>query len=259
MTPVFGHYARYYDLLYRDKNYAAEVEFIHQLIQQYAPATTSILELGCGTGVHASLLAEKGYHLCGVDFSEVMLEQAHDRLTHLPPAQAERLQFLPGDIRTVRVEQRFDVVISLFHVISYQITNEDLAAAFATAKAHLKPGGVLIFDCWYGPAVLSDRPTVRVKRLADDRISVTRIAEPVMYPNQNRVDVNYQILIHDRQSNTLEELREIHTMRYLFPPEIDMLFAQHGFEGIAMGEWMTHKEPGWHSWETYFVGRCLID
>lgn len=252
---VFGNYAQYYNLLYRDKDYATEAGYIHQLLQSYAPDTESILELGCGTGVHAALLAEKGYEVCGVDLSEQMLEQANQRLLDLPTQQATKLQFLPGDIRTVRVERKFDAVISLFHVMSYQITNQDLQAAFATAKAHLKPGGVFIFDCWYGPGVLSDRPTVRIKRLSDEEILVTRIAEPVMYPNDNLVDVNYQVFIKNRVSGAVNELQETHKMRYLFKPEIDLFFTNNELELLSCHEWMTDQAAGFNSWAVVFVGR----
>lgn len=253
---VFADYARYYDLLYRDKDYQAEAEFIHQLVRRYAPAATSILELGCGTGNHASLLVEKGYSLCGIDQSAAMLATAQQRLAHLPPDQAQRLEFFEGDVRTIRVSRQFDVVISLFHVISYQTTNADLQAAFATAKTHLNPGGILIFDCWYGPAVLSDRPIVRVKRLEDDAIQVTRIAEPQMHPNQNLVDVNYQVFIKDKATGAVADLQETHHMRYLFQPEIERLFAEHRFKGLATGEWLTGNTPGFDTWGVYFVAQA---
>ena len=252
---VFGNYARYYNLLYKDKDYAAEAQFIHQLLKTHAPATQSILELGCGTGKHAALLAELGYEVYGVDLSADMLEQAEKRLPTLNPEVASKLKFSQGDVRTVRVDRQFDAVISLFHVFSYQTTNQDLEAAFATAKAHLKPGGLLIFDCWYGPAELSDRPTVRVKRLEDEEIIVTRIAEPVIYPNDNLVDVNYQVFIKNKATGTVEEVQELHKMRYLFKPEIDGLFSQNQIEGLAVGEWITGNAPGFNTWGVYFVGQ----
>ena len=252
---VFGNYAHYYDLLYRDKDYNGEANFVHQLIQNHAPDTESILELGCGTGIHAGLLAELGYEVYGVDLSTDMLEKAAKRLASLPPKVASKLKFAEGDIRTVRVNQKFDAVISLFHVFSYQTTNQDLKAAFATAKAHLNPGGLLIFDTWYGPTVLSDPPAVRVKRLEDEKIQVTRIADPVMYPNDNLVDVNYQVFIRDKASGTVEEVQETHKMRYLFKPEIDLVAESMGLECKASGEWLTDKEAGFNTWGVYFVLR----
>ena len=253
---LFGNYARYYDLLYRDKDYVGEAQFLQKLVQTYAPSTNSILELGCGTGMHALLLAKAGYRMHGVDLSTEMLQWATERLSQLPAELVSRLKFSPGDVRTVRLDKQFDAALSLFHVMSYQTTNEDLRAAFATAKAHLKPGGVFIFDCWYGPAVLSDRPTVRVKRLEDEEIAVTRIAEPVLYPNENSVDVNYQVFIRQKDTGAVEELQEVHKMRYLFKPEIEFLCTRAGLEYVESHEWMTNYEPGFNTWGVYFVARA---
>lgn len=249
----FGNYAHYYDLLYRDKNYLGEVQFIEKLIQNYAPTTKSILDLGCGTGTHATLLAKEGYQVHGVDLSADMLKIASDRLNHLPKEVASRLEFSQGDLRTIQIDNQFDAVISLFDAIGYQTTNEDLQAAFATAKAHLKTGGIFIFDCWYGSAVLSDRPVVRVKRLENEEISVTRIAEPTIYPNDNLVNVSYQIFIKQKNTGAVEEIQENHKMRYLFKPEIDLLSKQFGFQYLECGEWMTNREPFFDTWKVYFV------
>lgn len=252
---IFGHYARYYDLLYRSKNYATEVEYVDHLLRCHAPGATSILEFGCGTGVHATLLAQAGYSVHGIDQSDVMLEQARARLIQMPEAVAARLQFSQGDIRYVRLDQQFDAIVSLFHVMSYQITNQDLQDVFKAAAFHLKPGGIFLFDCWYGPGVLSDRPTARIKRLEDDAIQVTRFAEPTMYANENRVDVNYQIYIKDQISGTIEELQECHSMRYLFTPELTELLAQAGMIFVNSYHDLTEKPPDFNSWNAYFIGR----
>ena len=70
---TLGNYSRYYNLLYKDKDYRGEAGFIHKLIQKYSPDAQNILDLGCGTGRHDLLLAEKGYAITGVDMSEEML------------------------------------------------------------------------------------------------------------------------------------------------------------------------------------------
>lgn len=254
---VFSSYARYYDLLYKDKDYTAEAKYVHQLLQKYAGQAQSILELGCGTGIHAALLAEMGYEICGVDFSSEMLARAKKRVGELPPQHAQKLQFLHADIRNLRLNRQFDAVISLFHVISYQTTNADLQATFATAKTHLKSGGAFIFDYWYGAAVLSERPTIRIKRFEDNEIAITRIAEPVIHVNDNIVDVNYQIFVKNKQTGAVEELQEVHKMRYLFQPEIEWLAAANGFEFITCREWMSERIPDFKSWGVYCVCRAL--
>ena len=60
-TKVFDAYSNYYDLLYQDKDYVAETEYINSLISSYSKNAESILELGSGTGIHAGLLANIGY------------------------------------------------------------------------------------------------------------------------------------------------------------------------------------------------------
>lgn len=250
---VFGNYAQYYDLLYQEKDYAGEADFVHQLIQTHAPNTQTLLEFGCGTGQHARLLAENGYQIHGIDISADMLQQANDCLAKLPQELTSRLTFSHGDIRTVRLSQQFDALISLFHVISYQTTNEALQQTFLTAETHLKPGGLFIFDCWYGPGVLSDPPVIRVKRLQDETIHITRIAEPIIHPNQNTVDVKYTIFIQDRHTGKIEELRETHQMRYLFKPELEILIADNQLKVIDYGEWLTKIEPNLKTWYAYFV------
>jgi SAM-dependent methyltransferase len=250
----FVDYAQYYDLIYTDKDYQAEANFVDSLIQRYAEGAKSILDLGCGTGRHTRYLSKK-YSVTGVDMSEDMLGVARSRPGGAKSQGSPDVLFLQGDLRTFRVEQHFDAVVSLFHVMSYQTTNEDLRAAFATAKAHLRPGGVFLFDCWYGPAVLTDRPAVRSKRLENERLQVIRVAEPLMYPNENRVDVNYTVWIKDKQSNGIQEIRETHKVRYWFLPELVASLHDSGFKLLETGEWMTGKALGWGTWSAYFVAQ----
>lgn len=251
---VFGRYAEYYNLLYSDKDYAGEAQYLHQLIQKHCSGASTILNLGCGTGRHDFELAMTGYGVTGVDLSEEMLKLANKQLEPINRTTVD-LSFVRGDIRTVRLGRKFDAVISLFHVMSYQTLNEDLISAFATAREHLNDGGVFVFDCWYGPAVLTDLPVTRVKRLENDQMKILRIAEPVMHPNENVVDVNYQVFIANKATGEIEELFETHRMRYLFVPELEHMLAEAGFKLAAMREWMSENAPGVSSWGACFVAR----
>ena len=250
---MFGSYARYYDLLYRDKDYATEVLFVESLLARHSPRARSILELGCGTGVHAGLLAAKGYSLHGVDMSEDMLKGARSRCAALEPVLRDRLSFSVGNVRDCRLGREFDAVVSLFHVVSYQAANADLSAMFDTVTLHLRKGGIFIFDFWYGPAVLTERPSVRVKRMESDAIRVTRIAEPVMDARASCVDVNYHIFIHDKATQRMEDLKETHRMRYLFSTEIEMLAKAAGLRVEDACEWLTRREPSFDTW-----GVCAV-
>ena len=252
MSQVFDAYARYYDLLYRDKDYAAEAEYVASHIHGRAPQAKRILELGCGTGAHAEYLARMGYTVHGVDLSEAMLARAEARKATLPSEVAARLSFGLGDVRTVRTGETYEAVISLFHVMSYQTTNTDLAAAFETAATHLEPGGLFLFDFWYGPAVLTQKPEVRVKRLEDDEIKVTRIAEPVMHVNKSIVDVNYTVFIEVKATRKVEQVRETHRMRYLFLSELLQFADAEVWTDCKSFGWMKLQKLNQDDWAGLF-------
>ena len=246
---VFGAYSNYYNLFYKDKDYVGEAGYVDAIIKKYASGSDSILDFGCGTGLLDVELANLGYNMTGVDISEKMLEIARSRHS--------TQEFILGDIREVRVGRCFDVIVSLFHVMSYLTTNHDLEAALLSARAHLAPGGLLIFDCWYGPAVLTDLPVVRVKRLENENISVVRIAEPTVRYNENVVDVKYEILVVDRNTGMQEQLRETHSMRYFFAPEIEALLQTSRFEIVLFEEFMTGNQPGPDTWGVVWGCRAI--
>ncbi|MBF0570630.1 MAG: class I SAM-dependent methyltransferase [Candidatus Omnitrophica bacterium] len=235
---VFNAYASYYDLLYKDKDYAAEGRYIDGVIRKYKPGAKTVLNIGCGTGKHDSFLEKLNYQISGVDCSDTMLIEARKR------AILGKLEFFKGDARDFDLGKKFDVVISLFHVMSYQVTDNDILAVFRTAEKHLEQGGVFIFDFWHGAGVLNDPPVLRVKRLEDEMVRVVRIAEPVMHKDRNVVDVNYQIFVLAKQSGGYSELQETHSMRYFFLPEIKDFLAKTGFLLTDAYSWMSNKPLG---------------
>lgn len=245
---VFGLYAAYYDLLYRDKDYAAEAAFAAALLRRHRPQAASLLELGCGTGRHAALLADLGFQVTGVDRSEGMLERAR-------AAQAPGCAFLQGDIRQLALGRSFDAALSLFHVMSYLNEDKDLAAALGCAAAHLAPGGLFLFDFWHGPAVLHTPPEVRVKDMADERIQVTRRCDPVHHAQRHVVDVHFSVDIRERAGTRRETLRETHSMRYFSVPELAGFLDAAGLGLLESGEWMTGGPPGPETWSVY----CLAE
>ena len=243
---VFVDYSRYYDLLYRDKDYAAEADYVYSRLEKFCPCSIgTLLEFGSGTGIHARLLAKKGVQVTGIEYSAEMVAQAEI---------TENFTCCQGDIREARLNSRFDAVVSLFHVMSYQTENSDMRNVFDRAGEHLNPGGIFLFDIWYTPAVLSMRPETRVKRVAvDDAIEVTRIAEPDILVNENRVDVHYTVFINNTKTKQCHTVKETHPMRYFSLPEIDLFAECSGFERICAEEFLTGEELGEKTW-----GACIV-
>lgn len=241
---VFNAYSRYYDLLYRDKDYPGEAAYIQRLLTQCGIPKGDLLEFGSGTGMHGRLLAVQGYTVHGVERSADMVAEAETT----PGFTCQQ-----GDIAQITLGRKYDAVLALFHVISYQTCNDQLKAVLLNASAHLNPGGLFIFDFWYSPAVYAQRPTVRVKRLTDAQIEITRIAEPVIYPNENRVDVEYDIFVRNLKTDSVETFKETHPMRHFSLPEIDILAGMNGFKCIAAEEFLSGNAPGENTW-----GVCVV-
>ena len=166
-----------------------------------------------------------------------------------------RLEFLREDIRKFRTTRRFDVALSLFHVISYQVTDEDLMSAFAAAREHMLPEGIFIFDVWYGPAVLSDRPRVRVKRMKNASTTVVRIAEPIHDVNENTVQVNYTIQTREDSSGMVREIEEAHLLRYFFLPEIRAMLARSGLRLINAHGWLSQEPLSDKTWSACIIAK----
>jgi SAM-dependent methyltransferase len=133
--------------------YAQYCQHVSGLIHRYAkrPAVT-LLDIGCGGGKNVLNLKQE-FNITGVDLSITMLEQAK--------ALNPECQFIQGDMRTVRLDQTFDVVL-MDDAISHMNCLIDFVAAFKTAYAHLKPGGVLVTT-----------PDVTIETFKQNKTSVT--------------------------------------------------------------------------------------
>jgi SAM-dependent methyltransferase len=250
---IFDHYAEYYDLLYSVKDYQAEAEYVCSLIEKFAPGAQSILDIGCGTGSHDFCFAERGYDVTGIDLSPAMVLRANAKKAE---KGVSNVSFHQGNILELRLHREFDVVTSLFHVMNYLTNSADMRTGFYNALRHVRPDGVFIFDSWYGPAVLSDLPKTGVRRFENDRIKVTRLAEPVLYPNENAVDVNYEIIVQDKANKSdVAFIRETHPVRYFFKTEIEDLLDSLGAEILAVEEWLSGNDSGLGTFGVCFVAR----
>lgn len=253
---VFGaEYAGHYDLFYADKNYAAECDFLEEVFRRYSPEPVhSILDLGCGTGGHALLLARRGYQVAGVDRSEAMLVAARAKAAacHVD----SRLTFHQGDIRTLDLGQTYDVVIAMFAVMSYMTANADLAAALNTIRHHLRPGGLLVFDAWFGPGVLSDRPAVRYKVVQAGDERAFRFVQPTLDVVTQTVDVSYKVMrIHG--DRIVEETDEVHAMRFFFAQEVDHHLHCAGFRLLNLCPFLElDADLGEHVWNMTAVAEA---
>jgi SAM-dependent methyltransferase len=242
MTEFGPDYADSYDILYRTKDYAAEVDLIERLLAKHgAPSPRRILDLGCGTGSHALPLAQRGHHVTGVDRSPAMLAQARAKAasTALP---ADRIPaFLEGDIGQLDLGERFDAALMMFMVLGYQYDISALMSALASVRRHLDANGLFIFDVWNGLAVLAEPPR---ERLVEATLSGTRIVRRT----RPQIDTVRQLChihfdLERTGSGEAKTWQEKHVMRYFFPQELDLALQSHGLDLLQLSSFPDGEGP----------------
>ncbi|HEY2565562.1 MAG TPA: class I SAM-dependent methyltransferase [Acidimicrobiales bacterium] len=128
-------FSRFYDAVMDDPGPRADR--VVQWIQRHRPDTTSLLELGCGTG---SILVrlDSVPELTGIDQSSEMLARAQ--------AKVPRARLIEVDMRSFSLEERFDVVICVFDSLNHLLFFGDWESMFDAVHRHLVDGGLFIFD-----------------------------------------------------------------------------------------------------------------
>ncbi len=136
-----GDWLCYSELAWVDPILAPPEEFDEEtrcyiaLLRRYTTRELeSLLHLGCGAGIN-DYAFKREFAVTGVDISPGMLEVARG----LNP----EVRYREGDMRTVRLDDRFDAVV-IPDSISYMQNESELRQAFRTAYEHLNPGGVLL-------------------------------------------------------------------------------------------------------------------
>jgi len=243
-----GGYAAAYDALYEEKDYEAECDLVELVCARYGDGRLrTILDLGCGTGNHALPLARRGYDVLGVDRSEAMLELARAKAADDGPS------FELGDIRELRLGREFDAVLLLFAVLGYQHANDDVLAALRTARAHLRPGGLLLADVWYGPAVLHERPGPRTRTVENGRSRLVRSSDGSLDVRHHLCTVDFRVQRFDGDE-LVSETEERHEMRYFFPLELELFLEVAGLSLLRLGAFPdVDAEPDETRWNVLAV------
>jgi SAM-dependent methyltransferase len=165
---MYSASAYLYDTIYlnQGKDYAAEAHRIHELAGQHQKSSgQSLLDVACGTGLHADYLSEF-YQVEGLDLDEPMLKVAREKHPGIP--------FTAGDMRTFDLGRQFDVLTCLFSAIGYMPDTAQLQQAVGQMGKHLKPGGVLLVEPWFTPeawhpgsvhALFINQPDLKISRM----------------------------------------------------------------------------------------------
>ena len=248
-------YANLYRDLYRDKDYEQECDAIQGVLARYSDsAVRTILDLGCGTGGHLIPFAERGFDVVGVDISPDMLEQAR-RSASAADLQVDLHQ---ADLRDFHLGRPADAVTMLFAVLGYQTSNEDALAALRSARSNLRKGGLLVFDVWYGPAVLTQRPEARTKKaVTEGGLEIRRRSTSTLDLTRSTCSVTFRVAASD-EAGPMEEFEETHEVRYFFATELELMFDATGFALVHLSGFPDLERPADETtWQVLVVARAL--
>jgi SAM-dependent methyltransferase len=211
-----------------------------------------VLDLACGTGGHLLEMAAHGWQMTGADLSESMLDRARQKAIRL--GLSPRLQ--AADLRTFEFAERFDLITCMFSSIGYVTDDAGLDSSFDAVRRHLEPGGLFILEFWHGPAVISQRPEARVRRLEYEDLSLIRIAEPTLDTDSHLSTIRFETIVL-RGSDLVDHIVENHSVRFFFPDEMALRLQHAGLEPLAftvLGE--MDRPPTQLDWNAVVIARA---
>jgi SAM-dependent methyltransferase len=162
---LYQEYAPFYDGSGQTRFAVLIDQYLRELLARHPVPGRRALDLACGTGTLALLLADEGWDVVGLDASEAMLAQARAKAANYDTPG--RASFVRGDMRAIGIENaelkikkktedaaiqfsifnsQFDLITCFYDSVNYMLTEADLAACFQTAARALAPGGLFVAD-----------------------------------------------------------------------------------------------------------------
>ena len=132
-----------YDAMMTDASYRKRADWLERLFRKSTIPVQSVLDLACGTGTIACLLAERGYQVIATDASEEMLTQAMMKTADL---EENTPVFLLQTMPKLRLLEPVDAAVSTIDSLNYLTRERDIRETFRRVHRWLKPGGQFIFD-----------------------------------------------------------------------------------------------------------------
>ena len=234
---IFGDlHARWYDRWHEAKDYPREVAQLREILDSHG-AGRSLLDVGCGTGRHLELLAAAGFHVVGVDRSEVMADIARARLAPFPDARVVR-----AELASLPFSTEFDVVTMMFSVLGYQVTDEAMTAALTSVHRVLRPGGLFLFDILDAATVLHQGPQGGVTVVRDDPDVLLRATTGRVFRDEEVYEFTMR-LWQLRDDKVVAHTEESHRLRFFLRQELGMLLRSHGFTLLGHAP-LAGSQPG---------------
>lgn len=223
-----------YDGLMTDVRYQKRAQYLERLFRKSAIPVHSVLDLACGTGTIACLLAQRGYQVTATDGAEEMLTQAAAKASQLdnPPL------FLHQTMPRLRLLEKVDAAVSTVDSLNYLTRAKDLQETFCRVYSYLKPGGRLIFD------VNTPYKLERMDgQLYTDETEESYCVWRTFFSPRTQI-CTYQVDLFRLQSDgTWERDFEEHRERAWSETELRAALAEAGFEKVVLWGDLKQSPP----------------
>ncbi len=225
-----GALAHYLDPAYYSKTYKDRRHDVDYYVRVARESRGPVLEYGIGNGRVGLSIARAGVEVFGVDLSRAMLDDLEARLAKEPKQVRARVGFRHGDMRSVRLERRFPLVIAPFNCVLHLYERSDVEQFLAGVREHLAPDGRFVFDFSLPqPGDLARDPD---KYYGAPRVRLPVQDKVVRYRERFEYDAFRQLLLV-RMEFTPEDGSDGFTVplthRQFFPQEIEALLHYNGF------------------------------
>ncbi|MBN2101329.1 MAG: class I SAM-dependent methyltransferase [Candidatus Aenigmarchaeota archaeon] len=181
---LYKDLAKYYDVIYYWKDYSKEAGLLVKLISKYKKSEgKELLEAGCGTGHHLQFLKDN-FKCTGTDINQEMLNVAKKK--------NKDVTFRKADMIDMKLNKKFDVIISMFSSIGYVKTITNLKKTLQNFSGHLKSGGVLIIEPWFSQDQFTNSKTQLIS-YEDDKIKIARMSKSKRKGNISILDMDYLV------------------------------------------------------------------
>ena len=209
---------QFYDLIYSTfKDYAAEAAQIANVLRRANPRCQTVLDVACGTGEHARLLAARGFVVDGLDLDAAFVRIAGQK----HPAG----RFFEADMSDFHLSGRYDAVLCLFSSIGYLRTLDRVSRALTCFREHLAPHGVIVLEPWLAPDVIDPERVTRHTGEADG-VRVTRVSRFEIDGRLSRLLFDYEIT----DSIGTRHASEVHELGLFTTAELVKTFQDAGLE-----------------------------
>ncbi len=232
-----------YDALTWDVPYEKIAQYVLRVCKHHGCRPASVLDLACGTGSLAILLAKQGLSVLGADCSEQMLTQASAKSAGMDNAPYWILQ----KMQHLRLPQPVDAVCCCLDSVNYVTRPADLQQAFRRVFDALTPGGVFVFDI-NTPEKLQGLDG----QVFLDENETTYCVWRAEFSPKKRL-CRYGIDLFRREGALWRRSREEHTEYAYTPEELTQYLTAAGFASVAMYGDRTLRAPEEHALRIYFA------